>query len=228
MRSPHWAARLAAIDPIVYIRAMPRTGEEEVATMAKYCLYPGPHGEAEEFPLGDYPGAEEDCRRTGGEVVDREGICVATASTDTMNSGSPGSSSISAAALRPIEMLRKEIPESDLLRDLETVNYSPALRRIIDENASVRSRINELVGIVSQFAVVVLVDPHAETLERSHYTEELHSWLLELADTVRELTDDEQLREALGRLVSAFDQWVGESISAMVAAALGTDSPTST
>ena len=53
---------------------------------------------------------------------------------------------------------------------------------------------------------------------------ELHGWLVELADMVRERTDDEELRGTVGRLVSAFEPRIGESIGALIGRAPGGDS----
>ncbi|MFI7043746.1 hypothetical protein [Streptosporangium sandarakinum] len=188
--------------------------------MVKYCVIPGIDGKPDsEYIMGTYPNADAECRSSGGRVVDRsEGGCGATAAAGPpgADSGASASSPLTAAVVGPIQKLRDQLPESDVLRDLEIVNYSPDLLRMLEEDEAVRDRARDVVGMASQFAFLALADPRAETLERSHYTEELHRWMVELADMVRERTDDEELRGAVDRLVRAFEQRVGEPIGALI------------
>ncbi|WP_285030653.1 hypothetical protein [Mycolicibacterium sp. lyk4-40-TYG-92] len=200
--------------------------------MTKYCVIPGPTGEPEEYPLGDYPRAEEDCRRTGGEVVDRTDIidCGGTfATAPEFSPGSAGSrpvfSHLTDAALAPIRILRRQLPDSGFKNDLEAVNYSPEFVRILSEDAVLRAKAREVIGLASQFALLGLVDPSAGVLQQSQYTESLHSWLVELATMVRQRTDDERLHGALDRLVDVFEQRIGEPIGVLLASIRGDDRP---
>lgn len=185
--------------------------------MAKYCVIPGIGGASDsEYIMGTYPGAEAECLNSGGHVVEHNGGggCGTTTSAASGPEAS-ASSPLAAAVVGPIRTLRGQLPDSDVLRDLELVNYSPELLRLLEEDHAVRARLQDAVGMVSQFALLALVDPQAETLKQSHYTEELHGWLVELADMVRERTVDEELRGAVARLVAAFEGRVGQPIGAM-------------
>ncbi|MEV6368114.1 hypothetical protein AB0L86_14600 [Micromonospora musae] len=150
-------------------------------------------------------------------MVERdEGCGTTTAAGLPTEGGSSVSSPMSAAIVGPIRMLRDRLPESDVLHDLEIVNYAPDMLRMLNDDAAVGGRARDTVGMVSQFALLALVDPRAETLQRSHYTEELHRWLVEFADMVLERTEDEELRGAVHRLVRSFEQRIGEPIGAVI------------
>ncbi|TYB96888.1 hypothetical protein FXF53_21000 [Micromonospora sp. WP24] len=196
--------------------------------MAKYCVIPGINGSPDsEYIMGTYPNAEAECMNSGGRVVERdEGCGTTTAAGLPTEGGSSVSSPMSAAIVGPIRMLRDRLPESDVLHDLEIVNYAPDMLRMLNDDAAVGGRARDTVGMVSQFALLALVDPRAETLQRSHYTEELHRWLVEFADMVLERTEDEELRDAVYRLVRAFEERVGVPIGALVDELSAGDSPT--
>ncbi|MEU5566873.1 hypothetical protein [Micromonospora musae] len=192
--------------------------------MAKYCVLPGIDGAPDsEYPMGTYPNAEVECMNSGGRVVERDEGCGTTTAAEGASSVS---SPMSAAVVGPIRMLRDRLPESDVLHDLEIVNYAPDMLRMLNDDAAVGDRARDTVGMVSQFALLALVDPRAETLQRSHYTEELHRWLVEFADMVLQRTEDEELRGAVYRLVRAFEERVGEPIGALVGELSAGDSPT--
>lgn len=185
--------------------------------MAKYCVVPDPSGGPDsEFIMGTYPGAEAECEKNGGHVETRGDGC----GSSTSASAGPGASTsqpLAAAVVGPIRTLRSQLPESDVMRDLEFINYSPELLRMLEEDEAVQIRIRDAVGMVSQFAFLTLVDPQAETLHRSHYTEDLHRWLAEAAEMVRERTDDQEFHGAVERLVRSFEQRIGQSIGEIAA-----------
>lgn len=191
----------------------------------KWCVVPSlSGGPDQEYILGTYPGAEAECINSGGHVVEHNGGCGTTTSAAAGTTPEePGASPLAAAVVAPIRTLRAQLPESEVLRDLETVNYSPDLLRILEADEAVRDRLRDAVGMVSQLALMTLVEPEAETLKRSHYTEDLHGWLVELADMVRERAEDEELRSAIDRLVDAFGQRVGEPIGVMAQTMRRTD-----
>jgi hypothetical protein len=187
----------------------------------KWCVVPSlSGGPDQEYILGTYPGAEAECVNNGGHVVEHngDGCGTTTSAAAGTTPEAPSASPLAAAVVAPIRTLRAQLPESEVLRDLEAVNYSPDLLRILESDEAVRERLRDAVGMVSQLALLTLVDPEAETLRQSHYTEDLHGWLVELADMVRERTEDDELRSAIDRLVDAFEQRVGEPIGVMAQA----------
>ncbi len=186
--------------------------------MTKWCVIPGQG----EYIMGTYPNADRECVNSGGYVEDRGGGgCGSTqaATPPGADGGRAGSSPLAAAAVAPIQALRDRLPESDVLRDLARVNFSPAMLRLLDEDPDVRARSADAVGMVAQFALLGLTDPASPTLSWSAYTEDLHRWLVELADLVRERVrgeDAEELRAAVDRLVEHFERRVGTPVGALV------------
>lgn len=186
--------------------------------MVKYCRIPGFDGAPpSEYAMGTYPNAEQECMNSGGTVVDRGNGCGSTtAAASHSDVDGSASASLAAAVVGPIRSLRDRLPASDLLRDFEIVNYAPDLIRMVREDALVRDRVRDAASMVSQFAFLALVEPQSETLQRSHYTEELHSWMVELADMLRARTDDPELRGAIDRLISSFEQRIGEPFGVLI------------
>lgn len=188
--------------------------------MAKYCVIPGIGGSPDtEFIMGTYAGAEAECISGGGHVVEHSTGSGGCGTTTAVSSGGGGgaakSESLAQAVVMPIRSLRDQLPDSALLRDLELVNYSPDLLRALDEDEALAAYLRDAVGVVSQFAVLALVDPQGDTMTRSTYNQELHDWLVGLAEMVRGRTDDEELGDAVNRLVGYFEQRIGQPISEM-------------
>ena len=154
--------------------------------------------------MGTYPNADAECRSKGGFPEDRGGACGTTADAQAEGPASAEQSPAQAAVLAPIQMLRARLPRSDTLHDLLIVTSAPEFLRVVETDQEIRDHVRDVAGMVSQFALFALVEPDAETLSHSHYTPELHDWLLELADKVRERTDDVDLRAAVDRLVDTF------------------------
>ena len=182
--------------------------------MTKYCVIPG----FGEYIMGTYPNADRECISSGGHVEDRGGG--GCGSTQAVQPGSDSSgrdgSALGEAAIAPIRALRERLPESDVMRDLATVNFSPAVLRLLEEDPEIRSRVGDVVGMVSQFAFLALVDPGSSTLGGSTYGEDLHRWLVDLADQVKERSEDDDVRAAVDRLVGFLEQRVGQPVGALV------------
>lgn len=202
--------------------------------MPKYCVIPGQG----EYIMGTYPNAERECMNSGGHVEDRGGDgCGTTQSARPSGFVGPGpageggagqvdESPLTEAAIAPIRALRDRLPRSAVLRDLTTVNYSPVVLRLLQDDPEVQSRAGDVVGMASQFALLSLVDPYSPTLALSTYGEDLHRWIVDLADRVGERSEDDEVRAALGRIVEFLQARVGQPVGELVAALRADDDAT--
>lgn len=183
--------------------------------MPKYCVLPGDAGE---YIMGTYPNADVECRNNGGTIDNRGQVDCGSEKSASPRTNSTGSkmSPLTAAVVGPIKALRARLPESAVLRELAAVNYSKGVLRLLDDDPEIRSRAGDVVGMASQFALLALVDPGSPTLAKSCYTQELHLWLVELADMVKERSNDKDLGLAVDRLVKHFEPMVGLSIGALI------------
>jgi hypothetical protein len=105
---------------------------------------------------------------------------------------------------------------SQVKKDLETINESKEMMRLLEADHEIRAKAGDIVGMVSQFAFLTLADPTSPTLAFSCYTEDLHSWIVETTDFILERCEDDELRLAVGRTVKYFEQRVGTPMGTLI------------
>ncbi|MFN8076849.1 MAG: hypothetical protein U0Q15_15725 [Kineosporiaceae bacterium] len=193
--------------------------------------------------MGTYPNADRECMNSGGHVEERGGGgCGSTQSARPLSGsfeapeddGADGygpagevvreESPLAEAAVGPIRALRDRLPDSAVLRDLATINYSPAVLRLLEEDPELHAQAGDVVGMASQLSLLALVDPESPTLAMATYGEDLHRWVVGMADGVAQRTDDEEVRAALQRLVDFLQERVGQPVGELVAALRAVDS----
>ena len=190
--------------------------------MAKRCrggsLAPGP-GQSWEIPTLPNHEGERQCTESGGTIEEDETTtCGATTSTQGHMVGSTSSSlMLSYAVLEPVRKLRERFAETDLVRNLDLVNGSPELVKVILSNPSIAEHLAQGVGFLSDLATSVLSGSEDAPLLQMQYSPEFHGWIAEVAQEVRLELADRRLHEALDYAVGALEAQVGRSFADIIA-----------
>jgi hypothetical protein len=105
-----------------------------------------------------------------------------------------------------MQMLLSVLPSTQLLRDFEVLNYSPAVLRALAGDESLNARVQELIAMASQMALGALTAERGTGPLVVLYNRKLHEWLKTLAGDVisaAELCGEiaEDLHKAVDRLI---------------------------
>jgi hypothetical protein len=157
---------------------------------------------------------ETQCTESGGVVEESNGRVCGT--EQNAHPRAPGTSSssqaLTAAVVAPLRRLRSDLAETDIVRELSVVNYSPAVHRLVENDPRIRRRLTEAIGVASSYAVAVLLPSDDQTSLELVYNDRLHEWFVRLARDIQRGADDDEVRSAIDRVVSRMEGFVGRSI----------------
>jgi hypothetical protein len=182
--------------------------------MTKWCVLPDEVGNGR-YIIGTLPndGGERECISSGGRVEDdSSGGC---GSTTAAGDAAQGLRPMNAAVLFPIQAVRAQLPNSDFLRDVAHINHSAVFTGLVRSDSDFNSSVQDLVGVVSQYAVNQLAGDE-RALRHTRYSDELHRLISELADRLRSESSDDEFTAAVDRVTSALEARIGDPIGALI------------
>jgi len=158
---------------------------------------------------------ETACINSGGAVVEEGGGCGSTSSAQNRSAApDPGVEALVEGAFAPARRLRESLAGSAFIDDLDVINNAPDVPRIIAEDSSIIERLSQVVGMVSGFAVDLLVPAHDEPIGVT-YSAELHEWFTLLANDLQYQLEDDEVNAAIDRVISRMGAYEGSSVGAI-------------